>query len=77
MHAAGFPRVRDCANLVLPLVNPYVKIPGRVGSYPGNSYHRSYHDLSQIISEEMPAYPGEPHPEFKPHFTIGKCLFAE
>lgn len=62
---------------------PYVKIPVRVGDYPGNSMDlngnsyvkistRSYHDLSQIISEEMPVYPGEPHPEFKPHFSIGK-----
>jgi len=77
------------ANFVLHLVNPYVRIPVRIGSYPGihmgqsqwqpprQISSRSYHDLSQIISEEMPAYPGEPHPEFKPHFTIGKCLFAE
>src|SRR6266516_931085 len=30
------------------------------------------HELSQRIIGDMPVYPGEPRPEFKPYFTIGK-----
>ena len=32
----------------------------------------SFHDLSHLITEDMPVYPGEPKPEFKPHFKLGK-----
>ena len=31
----------------------------------------SIHELSQQIFGDMPVYPGEPQPEFKPYFTIG------
>lgn len=31
-----------------------------------------FYDLSHPISEDMPVYPGEPKPEFYPHFSIGK-----
>jgi arylformamidase len=31
----------------------------------------SIHELSQSIFGDMPVYPGEPQPEFKPYFAIG------
>jgi len=31
-----------------------------------------FHDLSHIITEDMPVYPGEPEPEFIPHLKLGK-----
>src|SRR5438034_558435 len=31
-----------------------------------------FHDLSHLIAEDMPVYPGEPNPEFRPHFSLGK-----
>jgi arylformamidase len=30
----------------------------------------SYHDLTHLIFEDMPTYPGEPKPEFSPHFRL-------
>lgn len=30
----------------------------------------SFHDLTHLIFEDMPIYPGEPKPEFSPHFTL-------
>jgi kynurenine formamidase len=32
----------------------------------------SFHDLSHVIAEDMPVYPGEPKPEFIPHLKLGK-----
>ena len=31
-----------------------------------------FHDISHLISQDMPVYPGEPAPEFHPIFSIGK-----
>jgi arylformamidase len=31
-----------------------------------------FHDLTNIIFTGMPVYPGEPQPEFSPHFKLGK-----
>lgn len=31
----------------------------------------SIHELSRLIFGDMPVYPGEPQPEFKPYLTIG------
>jgi arylformamidase len=35
----------------------------------------SIHDLTHIIYEHMPVYPGEPQPQFSPLFTLGKDKF--
>ena len=32
----------------------------------------SFYDLTHLIYEDMPVYPGEPQPEFSPLFTLGK-----
>ena len=32
----------------------------------------SYYDLTHLITEDMPVYPGDPQPEFKPLATIEK-----
>jgi arylformamidase len=32
----------------------------------------SFYDLTHLIHEGMPVYPGEPRPEFNPYFTLGK-----
>ncbi|HKU50009.1 MAG TPA: cyclase family protein [Nitrososphaera sp.] len=31
-----------------------------------------FHDISHLISQDMPVYPGEPEPEFHPILSIGK-----
>jgi arylformamidase len=33
---------------------------------------KSFHDLSHLISQDMPVYPGDPQPEFEPFATIEK-----
>ena len=32
----------------------------------------SFHDLTHLMHQDMPTYPGEPHPEFQPFFSLEK-----
>jgi kynurenine formamidase len=36
------------------------------------SISRTYHDLSQVVSQDMLVYPGDPQPRFEPFATMEK-----